>query len=54
MNFKIQTPGKPSERHEPTDKGDVVYKIQFLYGFAMLLTFNLILSSLDFFQLKVS
>ena len=49
-----QSSDERSEGREPTDKDDLVYKIQFLYGFATLLTFNLILSSLDFFQLKVS
>ncbi len=38
----------------PVDTHRVVYQVQFLYGFAMLLTFNVILSSLDFFQLQVS
>ena len=33
----------------PKDAGKVVYLIQFLYGFAMLVPFNVILSSLDFF-----
>ena len=33
----------------PTDGGNAVYLIQFLYGFAMLVPFNVILSSLDFF-----
>ena len=38
----------------PKDKHNAVWLIQFLYGFAMLLTFNVLLSSLDYFQLKVS
>lgn len=33
----------------PKDEGNSVMRTQFLYGFSMLLTFNLILSSLDFF-----
>mmetsp|Transcript_31692 Transcript_31692/g.37158 ORF Transcript_31692/g.37158 Transcript_31692/m.37158 type:complete len:84 (-) Transcript_31692:1433-1684(-) len=42
-----------SEMLVPEDTHNIVWLIQFLYGFAMLLTFNVILSSLDFFQLKV-
>jgi len=34
---------------EPVDQGNVVYLIQFLYGFCMLLTFNLIFTCFDFF-----
>ena len=39
----------PTATEAPKDKGKVVYLIQFLYGFAMLVPFNVILSSLDFF-----
>ena len=34
---------------EPKDDRNAVYMIQFLYGLSMLLPFNTIISSLDFF-----
>ncbi len=38
----------------PEDKGNVVYWTIMLYGFAVLLPWNAVLNSLDFFILTVS
>lgn len=38
----------------PNDKGNVVYWTMMLYGFAVLLPWNAVLNSLDFFILTVS
>ena len=42
------------ERSEPVDKNNVVWLIQLLYGFCMMLPFNLIFCCYDFFSIKVS
>ena len=38
----------------PCDKGHIVYLIQLLYGMAILLPFNVVMSCTDFYEDKVS
>ena len=38
----------------PSDKGHLVYLIQMLYGMAILLPFNVVMSCTDFYEDKVS
>jgi len=38
----------------PKDHGHSVYMIQFLYGMAILLPFNIVIACLDFYQERVS
>lgn len=48
------TYSRMQERSEPVDKNNVVWLIQLLYGFCMMLPFNLIFCCYDFFSIKVS
>ena len=38
----------------PCDKGHIVYLIQLLYGMAILLPFNVVMSCVDFYEDKVN
>ena len=38
----------------PEDRGKIVYLVQFLYGMAILLPFNIIIACMDFYEDKVS
>ena len=45
---------KSESEEEPVDKYNTVYLIQLLYGMAILLPFNIIVSCTDFYDEKVS
>ena len=38
----------------PSDKNKIVFIIQFLYGIAILLPFNILVACLDFYEERVS
>ena len=50
----VDTGSPKADENAPKDKGNFVYLVQFLYGMAILLPFNIVIACVDFYEDKVS